>query len=209
MLLQPAPPHQTETMHNHLPINILPHDGQAVYYGPVMTDSQASKAFKNLYETIEWQQDKGIMFGRPYVTRRKTAWYGDHPYAYTYSSVTRTALPWTKVLKMLKQIVEEISAAPYNSCLLNFYHDGNDSMGWHSDDEKEIVSNSAIASLSLGAERRFVLRHKTSRQKHEISLQNGSVLVMEGACQTHWQHTLPAMRRVTQPRINLTFRLMA
>ena len=146
------------------------------------------------------------MFGKTIITKRKVAWYGDQPYEYTYSHVTKSALPWTPALQRIKNKVEEVSCDTYNSCLLNLYHDGSEGMSWHSDDEKELKPEGAIASVSLGAERKFVLKHKQSAEKVEVFLHHGSLLVMKGETQTHWVHRLPPTKKVNTPRINLTFR---
>ncbi len=148
------------------------------------------------------------IFGRKIITQRKTAWYGDLPYAYTYSHATKVALPWTPALRLIKEKVELISGESYNSCLLNLYHDGNEGMGWHSDDEDTIARDSAIASVSLGAARRFDFRHKKTGKKVQVMLENGSLLVMKGETQRFWQHSLPKSKRIMTPRVNLTFRRM-
>ena len=186
--------------------NLLPKDGVVHYYGKLISGEKAQEYFDVLTQTIDWQRDELIMFGKKIVTKRKVAWYGDEPYQYTYSNASKVALPWTAELQDLKAIVEKVSCETYNSCLLNFYHNGSEGMGWHSDDEKELKLNGAIASLSLGAERKFVLRHKTSREKISLLLEDGSLLVMKDSTQYHWQHSLPPTRRVRTPRINLTFR---
>ncbi len=189
-------------------INLLPADGVADYYGQVMEPAQATRYMDRLLRQIEWRNDEAVIFGRHIITRRKVAWYGDSDYTYTYSNVVRQALTWTKDLLELKDLVERMTGAPYNSCLLNLYHDGDEGMAWHSDDEKELAPQGAIASLSFGAERRFLLRHKSSKEQVEISLAAGSLLVMRGTCQTHWLHSLPKMKKVRTPRVNLTFRLI-
>jgi len=146
------------------------------------------------------------MFGKRIITKRKVAWYGDQPYKYSYSKSTKTALPWTKGLQSIKLTVESLTHNSYNSCLLNLYHDGSEGMGWHSDDEPELLEDGAIASISLGAERKFIFRHKETKEKIELFLHSGSVLLMSGACQRRWLHRLPPTKKVHRPRINLTFR---
>src|SRR5690554_409488 len=189
------------------PQNLLPCDGDARYYGPVMGCSQADQFVQRLLAYVPWAHDELVMFGQPVVTRRKVAWYGDRPFAYTYSRATKRALPWIPALAELKELVERYSGESYNSCLPNLYHDGEETMGWHSDAEGELKKHGAIASLSLGAPRRFVFRHKThTNQQVRVTLEHGSLLVMKGATQLFWQHSLPAMKAVRQPRINLTFR---
>jgi alkylated DNA repair dioxygenase AlkB len=134
------------------------------------------------------------------------ACFGDVPYA--YSGALKTPLPWTGKLLELKEMVQSSSGRFFNSCLLNYYADGGEGMGWHSDDEKSLVSNAAIASLSLGAPRNFRFKHRRTGETVSVLLENGSLLLMEGETQTHWVHCLPKSKRILEPRINLTFRLM-
>ena len=189
-------------------VNLLPFDGRADYYGQVMAAAEAERYLAQLMSEIEWRNDEAVIFGRHIVTRRKVAWYGDNTYTYTYSNITRQALPWTADLLALKKLAERVTGARYNSCLLNLYHDGDEGMAWHSDDEKELEPDGAIASLSFGAERRFLFRHRESKETIEVMLAAGSLLVMRGATQTHWLHSLPKMKKVRTPRVNLTFRTM-
>jgi alkylated DNA repair dioxygenase AlkB len=188
--------------------NILPFDGEGLYYGKILSQAQAGYYFENMLREIEWKNDEAIIFGRHIITKRKVAWYGNRQYSYTYSKTTRYALPWTTGLLELKSRVEKVSGATYNSCLLNLYHDGDEGMAWHSDDEKALAPNSAIGSLSLGATRKFCFKHKQTKQVVSILLESGSLLVMQGATQKNWLHRLPKAKRVTQPRVNLTFRTM-
>jgi Alkylated DNA repair protein len=188
--------------------NLLPFDGTVNYYGPVLTLSQARDYLKALLATVRWRNDEVIICGKHVVTAREVAWYGDFEYAYTYSGTTKTALAWTEELRALKNLVQEKTGHSFNSCLCNLYHDGSEGMGWHSDDEKAVGKDTAIASLSLGAERRFALRHKRQRDGDPISilLEEGSLLVMKDATQTFWQHSLPKTAKIATCRINLTFR---
>lgn len=188
------------------PRQILPRDGIADYYGAILSDTAADAYFTTLMQEIDWQPDRIKLYGKQIVTRREVAWHGDKPYRYTYSHSTKTALPWTPTLAGLKAEVEAASGTVYNCCLLNLYHSGETGMAWHADDEKELQPEGAIASVSLGPERRFIFRHKADKEKCEIGLAHGSLLVMRGPTQTHWEHSLPVMKRVTSPRINLTFR---
>ena len=189
-------------------VNLLPFDGRADYYGQVMAAEEAGRYMERLMSEIEWRNDEAVIFGRHIVTKRKVAWYGDNTYTYTYSNITRQALPWTADLLALKELAGRLTGARYNSCLLNLYHDGDEGMAWHSDDEKELEPDGAIASLSFGAERRFLFRHRQSKEKLEVLLAAGSLLVMRGTTQTHWLHSLPKMKKVRTPRVNLTFRTM-
>jgi alkylated DNA repair dioxygenase AlkB len=157
-------------------------------------------------QNILWKNDEVVIFGKHIVTKRKAAWYGDSDYSYTYSNTTKQALAWTKELSYLKQIVEELAGAKFNSCLLNLYHNGNEGMGWHSDDEKSLGTNNTIASLSFGAERKFLFKHKQTKQTVSLVLEHGSLLIMRDATQANWLHSLPKSKDVTRPRINLTFR---
>lgn len=188
--------------------NLLPCDGEVLYYGPVLKAQQANQYLTTLLETITWRNDEVIIFGKRIVTKRKVAWYGDVGFDYTYSGITRKALPWTDALLQLKQLAEERTGALYNSCLLNLYHDGNEGMSWHSDDEPTLQHHAAIAAMSFGAERKFSFKHKKQPLTASVMLQHGSLLVMRGATQTHWLHSLPKTVKVRQPRISLTFRAM-
>jgi alkylated DNA repair dioxygenase AlkB len=186
--------------------NILHTDGTVNYYGKILSSREANQYFDLLMQNILWKNDEVVIFGKHIVTRRKAAWYGDSDYLYTYSNTTKQALAWTKELSDLKQIVEEYTETKFNSCLLNLYHNGNEAMGWHSDDEKSLGKNNTIASLSLGAEREFLLKHKQTKRIASVVLEHGSLLIMKDATQANWLHSLPRSKNVTQPRINLTFR---
>lgn len=147
-----------------------------------------------------------MIFGKRIVTKRKTAWYAAEEYEYTYSKITRKARLWTPELVELKELIEEVTGREFNSCLLNLYHSGEEGMSWHSDAEAELGKEPAIASLSLGAERKFLLKHKRTKEKISLPLQNGSLLLMAGQTQKNWLHSLPKTKKVQAPRINLTFR---
>src|SRR4051812_16570006 len=191
---------------NDASINLLPYDGEVHYYGKVITHLDAANYFNTLLHSIEWKNDEAIIFGKHITTKRKAAWYGDAAYAYTYSKVTKQALPWTTELYFLKQLSQQITGATYNSCLLNLYHNGDEAMAWHSDDEKTLAKDGAIASLSLGAERKFAFKHKRTGETISTLLEHGSLLVMKDATQTNWLHRLSKSRLVKEARINLTFR---
>jgi alkylated DNA repair dioxygenase AlkB len=187
-------------------INLLPVDGVVNYYGLVFDQGKAQFYYDILLKKIEWKNDEAILFNKHIITKRKAAWYGDSNYAYTYSNTTKYALPWTKELVELKSIAEKFTGSTYNSCLLNLYHNGDEGMAWHSDDEKTLVKNAAIASLSFGAERKFSFKHKKTKETVSLLLENGSLLVMKGTTQTNWLHRLPPTTKIHQPRVNLTFR---
>ncbi len=189
-------------------INLLPKDGTVNYYGKLFTTKEADKYFNYLMAEIEWKNDEAVMFGKHIITKRKVAWYGNDNYAYTYSRKTKQALIWTKELLELKTMVEVKTGETYNSCLLNLYHNGDEGMAWHSDDEKMLQPNGAIASLSFGAERKFAFKHRQTKEVISLELANGSLLVMKDETQTNWLHRLPTTKKVTTPRINLTFRTM-
>ena len=186
--------------------NILPFDGITNYHGVILTKQQTTFYYQQLMNTINWKNDEAIIFGKKIITKRKVAWYGESEYSYTYSKVTKTANIFTKELLELKSIVEQESKETYNSCLLNLYHSGEEGMAYHSDGEKMLKKNGAIASLSLGAERKFSFKHKENKQRIDIVLERGSLLVMKNGTQTNWLHRLPHTKKVNTPRINLTFR---
>ncbi len=188
------------------PRNLLPCDGEVHYYGAVMSLADADHYLKHLLTEIAWKNDEAVIFGKRIVTKRKVAWYGDHPFEYTYSKTTKQALPWIPELRDLKEKAEHETGETFNSCLLNLYHDGSEGMSWHSDGEKDLKKNGAIASLSFGAERKFSFKHKDTKETISTTLQHGSLLVMKGITQTHWLHSLPPTKKVSTPRVNLTFR---
>jgi alkylated DNA repair dioxygenase AlkB len=186
--------------------NLLPKDGVVNYYGKLLSNISANQYFDSLMNTIEWKNDEAIIYGKRIITKRKVAWYGDKPFEYTYSNTTKYALSWTNELLELKMIIERETGETFNSCLLNLYHNGDEGMAWHSDAEKDLKKNGAIGSLSFGAERKFAFKHKQTNDKVELILEHGSLLVMKDTTQTHWLHRLPPTKKVTTPRINLTFR---
>lgn len=188
--------------------NLLHKDGTAHYYGKILPYREANRYFDLLLQNIQWKNDEANILGKHIVTKRKVAWYGNSDYSYAYSNTTKQALAWTRELSILKRLVEEITGESFNSCLLNLYHNGNEGLGWHSDDEKSIGKYTPIASLSFGAERKFSFKHKHTKQTVSLVLAHGSLLVMKGATQTNWLHSLPKSNRITQARINLTFRMM-
>jgi len=186
--------------------NWLPHDGIVNYYGKILPKENADFYLDALLKTIEWRSDEAIIFGKKIFTKRKVAWYGEKSFSYTYSKTTKYALPWTVELLDLKSLVEKHTGETFNSCLLNLYHNGDEGMAWHSDGETDLKKNGAIGSMSLGAVRKFAFKHKKSGEKVELLLEHGSLLVMAGATQTHWLHRLPPTKKISAPRVNLTFR---
>lgn len=188
------------------PMNLLPRDGVVNYYGRLLTAPTADDYFEYLLNNIAWKHDEAIIFGKHITTKRKVAWYAEKPFEYTYSKVTKSALPWIKQLLELKTLVENKTGDTFNSCLLNLYHDGSEGMAWHSDGEKDLKKNGAIASLSFGAERKFALKHKETKEKTSVILQHSSLLVMKNETQTNWLHCVPTTKTINNPRVNLTFR---
>lgn len=178
-----------------------------IHYTPRFYSNEAADAlFDLLRHETDWQQDVVRVFGKTHPAPRLSRWVGDSGLRYTYSGLTMQAVPWTDTLLGIKKEVEKATDASFNSVLLNFYRDGRDSNGWHSDDEPELGEQPEIASLSFGAARDFKLRHKADHQlKYTVSLDNGSLLLMRGSTQACWQHQIPK-RAQAGPRINLTFR---
>ena len=186
--------------------NLLPKDGEVYYFGKIFSEAESNHYFNVLLNSIEWKPDEIAIFGKKIITKRKVAWFGDSELEYTYSNTTKKAINWTSELFELKEIAERKGGETFNSCLLNLYHSGEEGMGWHSDAEKDLKKNAAIASISFGAERKFIFKHKKSAETISLTLENGSLLVMKGSTQTHWLHRLPPMKKVNNLRINLTFR---
>lgn len=191
-----------------LPRSVLPFDGESIFYGRIFTQELADRYLRVFLDEIPWQHDEAMIYGKHIVTARKVAWFGDARYDYTYSGKTRTARPWTPELLEIKAEVERLGGSSYNSCLLNLYAEGTQGMAWHHDDEKGLGKNSDIASVSFGAARRFDFRHKSSKEQMSIQLPHGSLLIMRGKTQACWQHQLPKSKKITEPRVNLTFRQM-
>jgi len=186
----------------------LTDDNLEVFFDPTFLSELRSDALKKeLLKSIAWQQNEIRLFGKWITEPRLSAWYGDEGITYAYSGLALRPLPWTNELLQLKNEIENVSNAKFNSVLLNQYRHGQDSMGWHSDDEKELGKNPEIASLSLGVMREFQFRKKADHTiKHKLLLPHGSLLIMKGATQHFWQHQLPKRKRVNEVRINLTFR---
>ena len=186
--------------------NYLPYDGTVNYFGKILSESDAQQFYVNLLNEIDWKNDEAVIFGKLIYTKRKVAWYADEDFEYTYSKRTKSALKFTEDLLYLKKLVEEKTGETYNSCLLNLYHSGEEGMAYHSDGEKDLKENGAIASLSFGAKRKFSFKHKTTKERIDFNLEPGSLLVMKGETQKNWLHRLPPTKLVKTPRINLTFR---
>ena len=171
----------------------------------------AGNLLSELAEEIPWVQNKIKFYGKESLVPRLESWHGDEGMSYTYSGIKMDAKPWTKNLLMIKESIEPIAKTTFNSVLINYYRDGKDRVAWHSDDEKELGKNPVIASVSLGAERKFKLRHKKYKEnqlQYEVFLQSGSLLLMSGSTQHHWLHEIPRTAKPIGPRINLTFRVI-
>lgn len=196
--------------------NLLPYDGQVNDLGIVIENS--SELYQTLLHQLPWQSDVVTLFGKTHITTRQIVWMGDEGLSYAYSGHQRQAVPWTDSVFHVKQLIEQQLATigidiTFNSCLLNYYPSGEDGMGYHADDEKELGSQPVIAALSLGATRKFVFKHKTSRHnnkpvKVELLLESGQLIVMHGDTQTYWKHTITKTKTVAEGRISLTFRQM-
>lgn len=189
--------------------NLLPYDGMVNYHPMAFSTEEINTFFECLSTEITWQQDVVKLFGKTYITERKVAWYAEKPFIYRYSGQSKVASVFLQTLIDIKLRVEMLTGSEYNACLLNFYHSGSEGMGWHSDNEKSISAKSSIASVSLGAARRFQFKHKTLGQKIDLILDSGSVLDMRGETQDFWLHALPKNTKIKGERINLTFRKMA
>ena len=191
---------------NTISLNLLPYDGEAVYIPDFIDHMLAKKMIEALNDNILWEQDEFLMYGKKIITSRKVGWYGSKPFEYTYSRIRRKAHLWNQELNQIRKLIEFETKNSFNSCLLNLYPEGTDGMGWHSDNEKELVPGATIASLSLGSDRKFSFKHRESKQAISLTLQNGSLLLMKGVVQKYWLHQVPKTKKAIGPRINLTFR---
>jgi alkylated DNA repair dioxygenase AlkB len=187
---------------------LLPHDGSAVLHRNALSPEEASAAFDLLLPEVPTEPKLVRSPGGWVPEPRLTHWYGDPGCAYTYSGLTHEPAPWPDALAGIKATCDALAGLRFNSCLLNLYRDGRDSVDWHADDEPELGHRPVIASVSLGAERRFVLRHNVTRERVEVVPPHGSVLVMSGDSQHRWRHQVPKTAKATGPRINLTFRVI-
>jgi alkylated DNA repair dioxygenase AlkB len=184
-------------------------DSDITYYPDFLSPKIADGYFKLFKETIPWRQDNIKVFGKVYAQPRLTAFYGNSMQTYSYANITMQPSPFTKELLEIKEKIEAVDTGVFNSCLMNLYRNGKDSNGWHADDEKELGQNPIIASVSLGQERPFHLRYKRNGAiKHKMILGHGSLLIMKGSTQHHWQHQIPKTTKAISERINLTFRVL-
>jgi alkylated DNA repair dioxygenase AlkB len=183
-------------------------DADVYYAARVDLGAEPELILQELIERIPWRNEVINLWGKEYQQPRLTAWFGDAGTRYTYSGLSLDPLPWTELLSMLRSRVERLADASFNSVLLNYYRDHRDGMGMHSDDEPELGRNPIIASVSLGAQRTFVMKHKFRKELKpmHLPLDSGSVLLMKGATQHHWKHGINKISRPCGPRVNLTFR---
>jgi alkylated DNA repair dioxygenase AlkB len=180
------------------------------YWPAAFSREEADRLLASSRRDLAWHSEEVIIFGERRRVPRLVAWYGEPEAVYTYSGVRHEPLPFTADLVAIRERVERLSGARFNSALANLYRDGRDGMGWHADDEPELGRNPVIASVSFGATRRFTLRHRRRKDlKYSIDLEHGSLLVMEGPTQHHWLHALPKTAHEVGERINLTFRRVA
>jgi alkylated DNA repair dioxygenase AlkB len=190
------------------PAIVLP--AELMEYHPGVFSAQESIAFMETFiSNVTWEQRTVTMYGKQIITPRLMAWYGDTGTDYTFSGTKNNPFPWTKELIWIKQTIEKFTGTTFNSVLLNYYRDGNDSVAWHSDDEYELGIKPVIASVSFGQARRFDVRHKTNYQnKYSINLENGSLLLMKGDMQHNWEHRIAKSNGPLRERVNLTFRVI-
>jgi alkylated DNA repair dioxygenase AlkB len=168
---------------------------------------ESDQLMEALTTEVAWRQEPILIYGKKVMQPRLTAWYGEANASYRYSGIEMKPLPWIPALTLIRDRIRQQTGFEFNSVLLNQYRDGKDSMGWHRDNEPELGKNPVIASLSFGTSRRFLFRkYREHEQKMEITLGHGSLLIMKGETQTYWEHSIPKMLKVGEPRINLTFR---
>jgi len=191
------------------PVNLLPEEGEA-YYFPQLFDKKLSESyFETLKNNVPWKQEPIKIFGKAVLQPRLTAFYGDPAVPYRYSGIEMKALPFTAVLLEIKSAAEKHAGVTFTHVLLNYYRDGNDSMGWHRDNEKSLGLNPVIGSVSFGAARKFQFRkYKENKTKVELELEGGSFLLMKGLTQHFWEHQVPKTSLSIGERINLTFRVL-
>jgi alkylated DNA repair dioxygenase AlkB len=185
-------------------------DGNLSFHSAFFPPAESDRLLQGLVRDTPWRQDKIRLFGKAYDQPRLTAWYGDPGKSYTYSGLRLEPLPWTPLLLEIRRQVEREAQVAFNSVLLNYYRHGQDSMGWHSDDEPELGENPVIASVSFGGTRRFDLKHKLRKEVEKVSLElgHGSLLLMTGPTQHFWKHQVAKTAKMVEPRLNLTFRVI-
>jgi alkylated DNA repair dioxygenase AlkB len=187
-------------------INQLPYDGEVYSYGQIISEEKSQLYFEQLKQSINWQNDVVKMYGKTIECKRQTAWMGEDYFEYTYSGIVKRAELFTPLIIEIKNHIETVCQEKFNSCLLNYYKDGDEGMSWHSDNEKTMGAEPVIASLSFGAARKFSFKHNESKEKIDLLLQNGSLIIMQGQTQEYWKHCLPQSSKIKSARINLSFR---
>jgi len=184
-------------------------DAEIEYHPQFFGLEEANALFDKLYQNTQWIEEDIRVYGKIYKQPRLTAFFANNQKKYGYANISMIPQPFPPLLNAIKTKVEAATQTQFSSCLLNLYRDGQDSNGWHADDEKELGLNPVIASVSLGAERLFHLKHKKIKTlKHKLNLHNGSLLLMKGETQHHWLHQIPKTKKPLGKRINLTFRLL-
>lgn len=183
-------------------------NGVLQYFPAFFGQVESDDFFKKLRTDVEWKQESMNMYGRQVNFPRLTAWYGDLDKPYSFSGIKLNPILWSNTLLSIKGKIEEKANTHFNSVLLNLYRNGNDSISWHTDAEKELGLNPIIGSVNFGATRTFQLRHIKTKEKIEIELTHGSLLIMEGELQHFWQHQVPKTKHTVGERINLTFRVI-
>lgn len=183
-------------------------NGEFLHINNFFDKATSDNYLKVLLDTIDWKQEKMNMYGKELLFPRLTSWYGDNDKLYSFSGITLRPKQWTNDLLEIKRKVETKVEASFNSVLLNRYRNGNDSISWHSDAEKELGKNPIIASVNFGATREFQLRHIHTKEKLSIELSHGSLFIMLGELQHFWQHQIPKTKEPVSERINLTFRVI-
>jgi alkylated DNA repair dioxygenase AlkB len=184
-------------------------DADVLFYKAFFSEDDSANYFQTLQNIISWEQQEIKIYGKQIKIPRLTAWYGDADQNYSYSGISHEPLPWTDELLEIKSAIETVTDVQFNSVLLNLYRDGSDSVGWHSDDEPELGQDPVIASVSFGEVRKFKFKHKDDNAlQQSIDLTSGGLLLMQGATQHHWKHSIPKTRRQIDERINLTFRVI-
>ena len=197
------------SLFNSEPINILPHHGDAVLYTGFFSVEESDHYFNSLLNEINWKQEPIKIFGKEVMQPRLTAWYGETGKAYTYSGITMQPHAWTKSLQAIKQKIEQVAVVTFTSALLNLYRNGNDSMGWHRDNEKELGNAPVIGSVSFGATRTFQFRnYKTKSDIKSLEPTHGSFLLMRCEKNHYWEHRVPKTNQPVTERINITFRVI-
>jgi alkylated DNA repair dioxygenase AlkB len=188
------------------PTNILPFDGEAIYFGPILNVEKADYYLSRFLNTIEWANDEGVIAGKEYKSKRKIAWYDMHERPKHSPRTTLDSHSWNNDIEELRLQVEDYAQTQFTGCFFNLYENGECGVGWHFDKEARLNKRCQIASLTLGAERRFDFRHIKTKKTVSLVLEHGSLLIMRGSTQIYWKHQLPKSKRIATPRINLTFR---